>query len=161
MIQISTRDETYLTLNSVMTLRHSRKRDKIYLKKVCFLRNFLNLLKLYRAFLYWNFRKNSSRAIAVRPAGFQFDTTVELCQNLYLHDIYTEVIFRFYQLTVNSVIRLPHLFSFYIAPIDNVPLLVCSGRVTLRKALMVVCKRDGLDENDLFGCDGVPGISRS
>jgi hypothetical protein len=133
MIQISTRDETYLTFNSVMTLRHSRKRDKVYLKKLCFLRSFLNVLQLYRTYLSWNFQKHPLQPIAwPRKPAIPW-RQLEWCSSFYHCQLYTTVIFRFhkYQLTVTSLIKLPRLFSFDTTPIDNIPLVIRWGRKTL------------------------------
>lgn len=45
-----------------MSLR-SRKRNRSYLRKIWYLRNFLNLLKIYRAYLQWKYRKRRKYAI--------------------------------------------------------------------------------------------------
>lgn len=49
-----------------MTLRRSRKRQKAYLRKIWYLKNFLYLLKLYRAYLYWKYRKRRKFALEWR-----------------------------------------------------------------------------------------------
>ena len=142
MLHISSRDETFLKLNSVMTLRHSRKRDKIYLKKLHYLRSFLNLLQLYRNFLSWKFRKRFKNAvdwhhrdvIAWKPS------TLDWNPNFYLPDSETIVIFRFYQcqLTITHFIKSPRLLFFDIVAADKI-LQIFSGRETLRRNLLTVC----------------------
>lgn len=46
-----------------MTIRRTRKHQKAYLRKIWYLRNFLILLKLYRAYLYWKYRKRRKQAL--------------------------------------------------------------------------------------------------
>lgn len=152
MPQISSRDETYLTLNSVMTIKHSRKRDKAYLKKLFYLRNFLNLLQIYRTYQSWKFRKRSQLKIAWHQreaiAWRHYSaTTVRWNSELYHPRIHTTVIFRYYQcqLKITYLIKLPCLFCFDIGPIDKV-FHILSGRETLRRNLLIVSA--GVD--DLF-----------
>lgn len=161
MIQISTRDETYLTLNSVMTLRHSRKRDKVYLKKLCFLRSFLSVLQLYRAYLSWNFRNHPLRAIDGPRQAVKPWQRLKWRSSLYRCHIDTTVIFRYHkcQLTVTSLIKLPHLFSFDMSPIDNIPLVIRWESETLRNSPTLVCRREEPEPNDSFCCDGALSIS--
>lgn len=145
MLQVSFCDESFLIFNSVMTLRHSRKRDKIYLKKLYFLRNFLNLLQLYRAYLSWKFRKRL-RNVAVewhwRPAIKWKKFRHTLTWNSVYHQpkIYTTVIFRYYQcqLTMTFLINSPRLFCF-IAPIDKI-FHIFSGSKTVRRNLLIACE---------------------
>lgn len=133
MLRISIRDETYLKLNSVMTLRHSRKRDKIYLKKLSFMRNFLNLLQLYRAYLSWKFQKRSQRAIDWQQRSFRWNF------DFYQSNIGTVVIFRYHQcqLTMTYVITSLSVLSFDIAPIDKI-FHISFGRETLHSNLLIV-----------------------
>lgn len=144
MLQVSLRDESFLILCSVMKLRHSRKRDKIYLKKLYFLRNFLNLLQLYRGYLSWKFRKRPKAAVEwhQRPAIEWKNVRIKLSWNSLLNQpkIYTTVIFRYYQcqLTMTFLINSPRLFSF-IAPIDKI-FHIFSGRKTVRQSLLIACE---------------------
>lgn len=143
MLQISVRDETFLKLNSVMTLRHSRRRDKIYLKKLFYMRNFLNLMQLYRIYLSWNCSKRLKRAIDWRQKSWKnFDFTLDWNANFYQPAISTAVIFRFHdcQLTVTSFIKMPRLFSFDIVAIDKT-FRFSFGRETLRRNYLIVCER--------------------
>lgn len=167
MLQISTvRDDSFLKFNSAMTLRHSRRRDKIYLNKLFYLRNFLNLLQLYRVYLSWKFRKRLKRAIAWRPrptiawkhSGF----TLAWSSSFYQPAISTAEIFRYHdcQLTVTSVIRMPRLFSFAISASDKT-FHITFGREVLRRNLTIVCElvddeqfTDDDDEDDYESCDG-------
>lgn len=152
MLQVSFRDETFLKLNSVMTLRHSRRRDKIYLKKLFYLRGFLFLLQLYRAYLSWKFRKRARRAIGWnrREAIGWRSVNIRWNPNVYQPEIDTTVIFQFYQcqLTMTYVINSPRLFCFDITPIDKIP-RISSGRENLRRNLLNVCERDNDDDESL------------
>lgn len=141
MLQVSCRDESFLILCSVMKLRHSRKRDKIYLKRLYFLRNFLNLLQFYRGYLSWKFRKRPKAAVEwhQRPAIEWKNDRIKLSWNSHFIQpkIYTTVIFRYYQcqLTMTFLINSPRLFSF-IAPIDKI-FHIFSGRKTVRLSLLI------------------------
>lgn len=159
MLQVSCRDESFLILSSVMKLRHSRKRDKIYLKKLYFLRNFLNLLQFYRSYLSWKFRKRPKAAVewhqrrAIEWKTVRFKLTWNSVFNQ--QKMYTTVIFRYYQcqLTITFLINSPRLFSF-IAPIDKT-FHIFSGRKTVRRNLLIACEFvdeivwDDLDRNVL------------
>lgn len=135
-----------------MTLRHSRKRDKIYLKKLCYLRNFLGALRLYRAYLKRELRPrpNSAidghhrRAFAREYLGAS-NHKIILRVDFYQPATDTTVILRFHkcQLTLTSVIRLPHLFSFAIAATDK------TFKISLRR------------ETFLKGCERVDSLSSS
>lgn len=142
MLHISSRDETFLKLNSVMTLRHSRKRDKIYLKKLFYLRNFLNVLQSYRAYLSWKLRKRLKNAVDWHHQVIAWkQATIDWNPILYLPDIETIVIFRFYQcqLTICHFIKSPRLLFFDIVAADKV-VQIFSGRETLRRSLLTVCE---------------------
>lgn len=144
MLRISSRDETFLKHNSEMTLRHSRKRDKIYLKKLFYLRNFLNLLQFYRAHLTWKLRKRLKNAVDWHHRGIAWrQTTLDWNPTFYLPDIETIVIFRFYQcqLTISHCFKSPRLFFFDIVLADKI-LQIVSGRETLRMSLLTVCESD-------------------
>lgn len=154
MFQVSFRDETFLKLNSVMTLRHSRRRDKIYLKKLSYLRGFLFLLQLYRAYLSWKFRMRARRAIGwIRREAIGWKS-VNIHwiwnPNVYQSEFDTTVIFHFYQcqLTMTYFISSPRLFCFDIKPIDKIP-RISSGRENLRRNLLIVCERDNDDDESL------------
>lgn len=160
MLQISTRDETFLELNSVMTLRHSRKRDKIYLKKLFYLRNFLNLLQFYRVYLGWKFRKRLRNAVdwhRRQPIAWKpIDITIHWNPNCYQCDNASTVIFRFYQcqLTMTFVIRSPRLFFIDISAFDKI-VNISFGRETLRRNLLTVCERKrAVDvDNEILYCE--------
>lgn len=148
MFQVSSRDETFLIFNAAMTLRHSRKRDKIYLKQLFFLRNFLNLLQLYRG---WKFRNCPNATCAVKWQ--RCHPTLEWNSNFYLPAISTTVIFRFYrcQLTATSVIKSPRLFFLDTVSIDDDNAFDISfGRETLRRNFSIVCERRV--DNDSLNC---------
>lgn len=49
-----------------MAHRRSRKRQRAYLLKIWYLRNFFNLLKLYRAYLHWKYAKRLKKAVEWR-----------------------------------------------------------------------------------------------
>lgn len=156
MLQVSLRDETFLKLNSVMTLRHSRRRDKIYLKKLSYLRGFLFLLQLYRVYLSWKFRKRARPAIgwkwreAIEWKSRGKSVYIRWNPNVYQLEIDTTVIFRFYQcqLTMTYFINSPRLFCFDITPIDKIP-RISSGRENLRRNLLTVCECDNVDDDSL------------
>lgn len=137
MIHISSFDETFVTFNSVMTLRHSRKRDKIYLKKLFYLRNFLNLLQFYRVYLSWRFRKRLKFAVDWHRRG----ATLYWNTSCYHRDIETVVIFRYYQcqLTISYFIKSPPLLFFETTVADKI-FHICCGRETLRRNFLTVCE---------------------
>lgn len=147
MLRFLTRDEKFLKLNSVMKLRHLRKRNKIYLKKLLYLRNFLNVLHLYRAFIEWKYRKRHEnalewhrrQAITWKPRAIKIIWN----PNCYHYDNNSTVILRFYrcQLTMNYVIRSPRLFSFDINKRDNI-YDIFFGREALKKSLLTVGQRE-------------------
>lgn len=155
MLQISYHDETFLKLNSVMTLRHSRKRDKIYLKKLFYLRNFLNLLHVYRVYLGWKFRQRPVQAVdwhCRKAIEWKQSSSLFLWHpTFYQPAIYTIVIFRFHkcQLTVTSVIKSPHLFLFGIAAMIDKTFRISFGREKMRRTLSSVCE---CSDNDAFNC---------
>lgn len=158
MLQITARDETYLKLNSVMTLRHSRKRDKVYFKKLFYLRNFLNLLQVYRVYLGWKYRKRTRLAIDWHKRLAIEWKMLKLEWNPFFHKpkVNTTVIFRFYQcqLTLTYLINSPRIFFFDIAPVDKI-LSIPSGRETLRRNMLIVCEGGDGDEYDdsvIFRC---------
>lgn len=161
MILISSRDETFLKLNSVMTLRHSRKRDKIYLKKLFYLRNFLNLLQVYRAYLSWKFHKRLKHAVdwhhrrEITWWGRQ--RTVDWNPILYLPDIESIVIFRFYQcqLSISHYIKSPRLLFFDMEAADKT-LQIFSERETLHKNLLIVCEGD---DNEFVDCENLSWLT--
>lgn len=146
-----------------MKLRHSRKRDKIYLKKLYFLRNFLNLLQLYRAYLGWKFQKRPKAALDWRPRhSVEWkNVCVKVTWSPFYKQpkIYTTVIFRYYQcqLTMTFLINSPRLFSF-IAPIDKT-FHIFYGRETERRNLFTAC--EFVDEIARFDYDkNILGIRR-
>lgn len=157
MFQVSSRDETFLKLNDAMTLRHSRKRDKVYLKKLFYLRNFLNLLHVYRVFLAWKFRKRPQNALKWhrrQAIAWKRDMTIAWHPKFYQRGIHTtEVIFRFHecQLTVTRVINLPSLFLFDIATLKDKKLKISFGREKIKESLMVVCEGEDDGECQDFG----------
>jgi hypothetical protein len=155
MLQVSYRDETFLKLcDAAMTLRHSRKRDKIYLKKLFYLRNFLNLLQFYRGYLSWKLRKRLKNAIEWhrrKAIAWKPQITIIWHPKFYQRGIYTtEVIFRFYecQLTVTSVINAASLFLFDIATNDK-KFDVDFGREKIKESLLIVCEASD-DDDDLL-----------
>lgn len=156
MLQISSRDETFLNLNDAMTLRHSRKRDKIYLKKLFYLRNFLNLLHVYRVYLSWKFRKRRGKALEWhRRLAIAWKNAIIICWHpkFYQRGIYTtEVIFRYYecQLTATGVINVPSLFLFDIAA-DDKKFKIPFGREKIKESLLIVSEGCDDDEWEVFG----------
>lgn len=149
-------DGTFLKLNSVMTLRHSRKRDKTYLKKLFYLRNFLNLLQVYRLYLSWKFRKRLKSAIKLRIEWKQKEEivlkskTIKWNSRFYQRETETTVIFRCYrsQLMMTYLINSPRLFSFHISAVDKI-FHIFTGRETLRKNLFAVCEQFDDDSIEL------------
>jgi hypothetical protein len=143
MLQVS-RDDSYLKFNSVMTLRHTRRRDKIYLKKLFYLRNFLNLLQHYRVYLSWKFRKRWKNAVDRKAIAWK--QHFEWNSNFYQPKTTATVFFRYFkcQLAMTSVIKSPRLFWFDIDEAkDNEKCFhVNFGREMLRKNLMIVCERE-------------------
>lgn len=160
MLQVSTRDETFLKQNSVMTLRHSRKRDKVYLRKLFYLRNFLNLLQVYRFYLWWKFRKRLKLAIGWRhrEAIAWKQNTIKWSKLFYQPDTDTTVIFRCYrcQLMMTYLIKSPRLFSFHISAVDKI-FNIFSGRETLRKNLFAVSER--FDDDSIEICERLEKVS--
>lgn len=153
MLQISFRDETYLTLNSVMTLRHSRKRDKVYLKKVFYLRNFLNLLRIYRIYLSWKYRKRVMLCVTwqERPALLWKEIVLKWNPIFQQPEVDVTVICRFHQcqLTLTYLINSPRVLSFDIAPIDKI-FHIPSGRETLRRNVLIVCEGGSVDDDSRY-----------
>lgn len=133
MLQTPFRDETFVTLNSVMTLLHSRKRDKIYLKKLFYLRNFLSLLQCYRLYLSWKHLRRFQNRLAYNSSALDWKcSTLKFKWNssVYQPQVRTTVIFRYYQcqLTITYVIMLPCLFLYGIVSIDKVFHLQCERK---------------------------------
>lgn len=153
MLQVSYRDETYLKLNSVMTLRHSRKRDKIYFKKLFFLRNFLNLLQVYRTYLSWKYRKRVRTAVDWHQrCAIEWRQAILKWSPMFHQPEFDSIVicrFRQCQLTLTYLINSPRVLSFDISPIDKM-FHIPFGRETLRENLMIVC--EGGYEDDSFYC---------
>lgn len=124
-----------------------RRRDKNYLKKLCYMRNFLNLLQMHRIFLSkcsWKFRKRLKSAIewpiCSKPSTV---ITISVWSFLKFYQIRygTTVIFYYYnfQLTMKHDIKLPHLFSFNLSPIEKV-FKITLRRQEMRQQFLIVAK---------------------
>lgn len=147
MLQISNHDETFLILNDAMTrICHSRKRDRIYLKKLSYLRNFLGLLQLYRVYIAWKFRKKKNNALEWpqrKQIEWKQHVTVIWQPEFYRRGVHsTEVIFRFHncQLTVTRVDNASNLFLFDIKMAKDKKIRICLGRQRVKEILSVVCE---------------------
>lgn len=148
MFQISNHDETFLILNDAMTrICHSRKRDRIYLKQLSYLRNFLNLLHIYRVYLAKNRRKNALEWHRRNPIASRQSVIVKWHRGICRGEMYTTaVIFRFFhcQLTVTRVDNATSLLLFGVEFEEDKKIRILFGREKIRKILSVVCERVGI-----------------
>jgi hypothetical protein len=95
-----------------MTIRRTRKREKAYLRKIWYLRNFLNLLKLYRAYLYWKYHKHRKRALKWQTHDAICWKTLEIRwhPNAYQCRRYSFVIYRFFGSQLTATLVAPSAF---------------------------------------------------
>lgn len=92
----------------VMTIRRTRKRQKAYLRKIWYLRNFLSLIKLYRTYLYWKYRKRRKHALKWQSHDAICWKTFKIRwnPNAYQYRYFSFVIFHFFgsQLTATLTV---------------------------------------------------------
>lgn len=102
-----------------MVNKRSLRRHKAYLRKIWYLRNFLNLLKFYRAYLNWKHIKRLKRAIkwhtndgAICWKTFAIRWNLSVFNDVARNNNYKNVIYWFFgcQLTTTLSVISPSMF---------------------------------------------------
>lgn len=89
---------------TVISLR-LQKRNRIYLRRICYLRNFLNLLRIYRVYLYWKYgRRRWMKSIT----WHKYDSIMWKMYTLHFNRVFefleehTVVLYRYYNFRVEA-----------------------------------------------------------
>lgn len=131
-------------IQCTVTSLRSRKRKRSYLRKIWYLRNFLTLLRIYRAYLRWIYCRQKKKRITWRKYDAIMWKTFSLRwnQNVMPQKIFTIVLFRFYNCQVTATFLISSRMPFqFITIVEN---------MSIDKVLIISLKHETVDLKNNF-----------
>lgn len=126
-------------IQCTVTSLRSQKRKRSYLRKIWYLRNFLSLLRIYRAYLHWKYgrRKKKKRLTWRKYDAITWKTfSLRWSRNFMPQKMFTVVLFRFYNCQVTATFLISRMPFQFITIVEN---------LSIDKVLIISLKHETVD----------------